>query len=49
VVAPLDEGSFLVFHRCKFERIHFWSDYMIPKEIREFTSSIPVLSMEPSP
>lgn len=48
VVAPLDGGSFLVFHRCSVERIHFWSDYMIPKEMREFTSSIAVLSMEPS-
>ena len=48
VVAPLDEGSFLVFHRCNVQRIHFGSDYMIPKEIREFTSSISVLSMEPS-
>ena len=48
VVAPLDSDGFLVFHRCNVERIDFRSDYMIPKEMREFTSSIAVLSMEAS-
>ena len=48
VVAPLDEGCFLVFHRCNVQRLDFQSGYMILKENKEFCSSIITLCMEPN-
>ena len=47
LAAPLEDGSYLLFHRCTVKSSLFNLDHMITKENKEFASSIATLDMEP--
>jgi hypothetical protein len=47
LAAPLEDGSYLLFHRCTVKSSLFNLDHMISKENKEFASSIATLDMEP--